>query len=505
MAGHEKQWDAIVVGAGLGGLSCAAALAKNGLKVAILEKDKKVGGMATKFARKAGKDIKYEFDYSLQVCKELREGGLLRTMLEDIGVFDDLDIKHLDTFVSVKFPDFEMHLATGGSAFQEQLIELVPEEKDEIEKLFDTMNRLKEESDFIKENPPDGLGPDEFAEKYPLFNKYLTASNDDFFADHVKDPRIPAIINHLTAMLGLPPNRMSAIIYLPIFMDLISEPNDYIQGGGYSLSVALRDAIVKHKGDLFLGNEVEQIIIEDGKCEGVKTKTGDIFKAPFIVCNAAAPVVFEKMIDPSAVDPDYLNQIQSTEMGGSTIVGLFGLKGTAEEIGYDKNMTIIGSYDLNDEFDRLMAGEYKGGQYCLINNTVVNPGDTPEGRTILQLLMNCDGKQWCGLEKEVYKKKKAELTETLIDCVADLIPDVRDRLEVVVVATPHTVERYTSNPNGTVFGYVNTPTGHSIFRPSSDTPIHGLYLAGAWGFQGSGYIPTIISGTDTAQMILDKK
>ncbi len=505
MTEHEKQWDAIVVGAGLGGLSCAAALAKKGLKVAILEKEKKVGGFATKFSRKAGKDIKYEFDYSLQICKALHEGGILRTILKDIGVFDNLDIKHLDTFVSVKFPDFEIDIAMGCSAFQEQLVELVPDEKEGIEKLFNTIKKLDEESTAIQENPPDGLGPDEFAEKYPLFNKYLTASSDDFLADYVQNPKISAMINQFTAVFGLPPNRMSAVIYIPIVMKLISDPNYYIQGGGYSLSLALRDAIVKYKGDLFLGNEVERIIIEDGKCAGVKTKKGDIFKAPFIVCNAAAPVVFEKMIDSSVVDTEYLNQIRTPEIDCSTIVGLFGLKGTAEEIGYDKNMTIIGSYDLNTEFDRLMAGEYKGGQFSLINNTVVNPGDTPEGRTILQLLMNCDGKQWCGLDKEVYKKKKAELTEILIDRVAELIPDVRERIEVVVVATPHTVERYTSNPNGTVFGYRNTPTGHSIFRPNPETPVTGLYLAGAWGFQGSGYVPAIISGVSTAQMILDKK
>ncbi len=505
MAGQENHWDAIIIGSGLGGLSCAVKLARNGLKVLVLEKEKKVGGFATKFARKTAEGIKYEFDYSLHMCDELREGGVLKNMLDDIGVFGDLEIKNLDTICSVKFPDLEFDIAPGVSAFREQLVELVPEEKEGIVKLFDTMKRLNAEASVLRENPPDGLSSDEFAEKFPLHIKYMEASNDDFMAGHVQDPKISAILNHLTAMWGLPPKQISALIYMTVLYDLVSIPKNYIQGGGYSLSLALRDGIVKNQGDVFLGNEVEQIITENGKCTGVKTKKGDIFKAPFIVCNAAAPVVFEKMIDPSVVDPNYLNQIRTTEIGNSTIVGLFGLRGTAAEIGYKKNMTIIGSYDLNDEFDRLMSEEYKGGQFVLVNNTVVNPGDTPEGRTILQLLMNCDGKHWCGLDKQVYKKKKAELTETLIDSVAKLIPDFRDRLEVVVVATPRTVERYTSNPNGSVFGYKMSKTGHSIFRPRPDTPVPGLYLAGAWAFHGSGYIPTIISGTTTAQMILDKK
>ena len=95
--------------------------------------------------------------------------------------------------------------------------------------------------------------------------------------------------------------------------------------------------------------------------------------------------------------------------------------------------------------------------------------------------------------------------ERMAAYIAELIPDVRDRLEVVVVATPHTVERYTSNPNGAVFGYSMTTTGHTIFRPRADTPVPGLYLAGAWTFFGSGYIPALLSGTGTAQMIQDKK
>jgi len=364
---------------------------------------------------------------------------------------------------------------------------------------------LNEETSSLQENPPEGLGPDESADKYPLHTKYMTASNDDFLADHVQKRKIAAILNHFTAMWGMPPNRMSAVVYMPVIYDIISNGADYIQGGGYALSRAFSDGIVKHNGDVFLGNEVEQIIIENGKCEGVKTKKGDIFKAPFIVCNAPAPVVFEKMIDPSVVDPDYLNQIQTMEIGGSTIVGLFGIRGTPEEIGFKKSLTVIGSYDLNDEYDRLMAEDYEKGQFFLTNNTVVNPDDTPEGRSFIQLLMNTDGKHWCGLKKEVYKKKKAEVTEILINRVAEFIPDIRDRLEVVVVATPHTMERYTSNPNGAVFGYKMSATGHTIFRPRPDTPVTGLFLAGAWTFFGSGYVPTMLSGAGTARMILEKK
>jgi len=505
MTGNNNHWDAIIVGAGLGGLSCAATLAKNGLKVLVLEKHTKVGGFATQFSRKAGNGIKYNMDLSLQSIGGMREGGGFKEVLEEIGVFGDLDIKYLDNICNVKLPDFEITIPASISLFRERLIELVPEEKEGIENLLNTMKLLNEESHALRKTPPLGLSPDEFAEKYPMHSKYMVASNDDFLADHIRDPKIGAIMNYFYPALGTSPNKMAAIQYMSVIYDIISGGADYIQGGGYALSLAMRDAIVKHKGDVFVGNEVEQILVENGKCEGVKTKKGDIFKAPIIVCNAPAPVVFEKLIDPSVVDPDYLNQIRTSEISCSVLVGLFGLRGTPDEIGFKKSVQVADSYDMSDEFNRQMEGDYETAAFYLTNNTVDNPGDTPEGRSFIQLLMLADGKQWCGLEKAVYKKKKAEVTEVLINRVAEFIPDIRDRLEVVVVATPHTMERYTSNPNGAVSAYTLSTTQHTIFRPRPDTPVPGLFLAGAWTFFGSGYIPTILSGTGTARMILEKK
>ena len=108
MTEHENHWDAIIVGAGLGGLSCAATLAKNGVKVLILEKEKKVGGYATQFTRKAGKGIEYRLDLSLQSIGGMREGGTFKKVLEEIGVFGDLDIKYLNNICNVKLADFEI-------------------------------------------------------------------------------------------------------------------------------------------------------------------------------------------------------------------------------------------------------------------------------------------------------------------------------------------------------------------------------------------------------------
>jgi phytoene dehydrogenase-like protein len=74
----------------------------------------------------------------------------------------------------------------------------------------------------------------------------------------------------------------------------------------------------------------------------------------------------------------------------------------------------------------------------------------------------------------------------------------------VNVATPHTMERYTSNPFGTIVASAMTTTGHTLFRPRPNTPVPGLYLSSAWTVYGPSYVATTINGAVTAQMILEK-
>ena len=504
MTAIDENWDVIVIGAGLGGLSCAGLLAKNGKKVLVLEKHNKVGGYAHQFKRKAGRDVEYRFDVALHVTGAMDEGASSRRILEEIGAWDRIEVRRLDEMYRSSFPDFEITVPADHELFRQKLIKQFPEEEDGINSLFATADKFADEVAALrKAATPGGPPPPDFAEKYPTLSKYMVASLHEFVSEHVSNEKVSAVFCQLWPYMGLPPKRGSAFLYMQIWLSFFKGGAYYIQGGGYALSRALSGCVEDRGGKVLTRAEVVRILVEDGRCVGVETKKGKRFRAPVIVSNAPAPVTFDKLIDPSVVDPAYLEQVRTAELSVSIIQAYIGIRGTPDEIGFrDHEYFVNAGYDFEEQFDRMLKGDQSSGTCVMANNTSVNPGDTPPGRSIIEIAILADGKLWSGLTKEEYKKRKAEVTEMLVDRFSEIIPDIRDRIEVIEVGTPRTMERYTGNPYGAVYGYASTPSAHSVFRPRPDTPVPGLYLAGAWTFPGPGFGGTLAGGANTAQIIL---
>ena len=137
------------------------------------------------------------------------------------------------------------------------------------------------------------------------------------------------------------------------------------------------------------------------------------------------------------------------------------------------------------------------------NHNLADPGHHPEGRSILHVGLLANGSLWMDLDEQVYRERKQELQEYLIDRLEEAIPDVRDRIEVCEVGTPHTMARYTANPQGSIYGYSSEVDSHTIHRPQPRSSVSGLYLAGAWTFPGPGFTGAMASGFNTAKMVME--
>ncbi|MCP5042291.1 MAG: NAD(P)/FAD-dependent oxidoreductase [bacterium] len=487
----DTEWDVIVVGAGLGGLTAAARMANSGLRVLVLEQHVYAGGYAHHFLRKVrGTDTVYDFDVALHQTGDLLPGRGMHTVLGKLGVLDRIRLRQFDIAYRTVGPDHDHQIPADADAYEALLAGAYPEHAGGIKDLFETFRAIDRPGD------DGGLSPEAFA--------CMGQSLEELLDAHVRDPRVQSVFATLWGYIGLVPAQMSAFIFARMWLSYHVGGCFYFEGGGQALSDAFVDVIEANGGKVVLRAEVASIETQAGRVVGVETKKHGRFRAQAVVSNAAAPLTFHNLLDDKALAKADIEVSDALPLGSSIHQAYVGIKGDATKLGLaDRSVFYSRSYDFDEELRAVEAGDYARQGWMVGNHTLADPGHVPAGRSVLHSSLMADGRLWEGLDESAYRERKAELEAFLIDRLADAIPDVRDRIEICETGTPRTMQRYSMNPLGAIYGYAHTPTAHSVHRPQPRTSVPGLYLAGAWTFPGAGFTGTMSSGWNTAGLVFE--
>ena len=264
---------------------------------------------------------------------------------------------------------------------------------------------------------------------------------------------------------GTKPEKTSALMALTAWIG-------YLIYGGYFLKAqrfvnALKDFIENNGGKVITNCKVDKIIVEKGKAIGVKV--GDrVFKAPVVVSNVNAKTTFLELVGEEHLSKDFVEYIKSLKMSPSAFVVYLGV-----------NMDLSGYPSI--------IKNTEGYEIAIISNA--NRSLAPEGKSSLLILTSANYHDFPN--GEAYKRVKAEWTERLIKMAERVLPNLSKYIEVVDSATPKTMERYCSMPEGAIY---SIDQSINVKRPYFKTPIRGLYLVGASTFPGGGIEAVVISG-----------
>ncbi|MBW4635172.1 MAG: NAD(P)/FAD-dependent oxidoreductase [Iphinoe sp. HA4291-MV1] len=495
-----KDTDVIVIGSGIGGLSCAALLARYGFDVTVCESHSIPGGAAHAFERNG-----FKFDSGPSLYSGLSYSpstNPLRQVLDAIG--EELPCITYNTW-RCYLPEGNFDTSVGTDQFCDVLKrfgghEAVAEWR-ELQRVMEPLMRA------ATALPPAALRFDvgaimtvgRFAPS--LFQHItdiakLTGSFSQIMDGVIKDSFTRHWLDLLCFLLsGLPANGTSAAEIAFMFADWY-RPGvvlDYPIGGSGALVDALVRGLERHGGQLILNAHVEQIIVESKRAVGVRLRNGKQIRARRAVISNASVWDTLKLL-PQGVLPKQFQQRQATPECDSFMHLHLGID--AQELRSD----LTCHYIVVNNWEN---GVTDPQNIVLVSiPSVLDPSLAPPGKHVIHAYTpgNEPYDLWQGMNRksEEYARQKQLRAEVMWQALERIIPDIRSRCDVTLVGTPLTHERFLRRHRGSYGPAIQAGKG---FFPSSGTPIPGLLCCGDSTFPGIGLPAVAASGMIAANTL----
>lgn len=490
-------YDVIIIGGGLSGLTAGSLLAKRGLKIALIDKSYNPGGSCGVFRRGH-----VTFDQGSAMLYGFGEKGFNAHRFVFNCLEEPIDIIRHDLLYCVNFKGLRIRFWADLNKFIDELSRVFPAEKENIRRFYFDMERLYR---HVMMETPAYTTADETDQKtafksvlkhpisYSRFIGYLNKSAKDLLAKYFNDPEIFKFFDKLTSTYCYTTVEESpAVLAAVMFVDNHIGGSYYPAGSTLFLPGKLEKVIEENEGDMLLDTEVVKLVFGNGKPSGVLLNNGMEIKASDIIYSGTVWNLYDKLIEPSNSTKERRDWAKSQIPTYPSVV-LYAVV-DREVIPEDTSPIemLVGNPDKLDESevtayilsidDRTLCAEDE--------HTVVAIGPTFE--------------DWNSKDGSIYEAKKKEETMRLITVIEKRFPGFGKALRYSELATPRTIERYTMKNGGAVAGPKQMLGQHMFKRLHTRTKWDNLFCCGESTVMGTGTPTVTTSGISAANALLKK-
>lgn len=489
MSGDDA-FDVAVIGAGLGGLSCAAYLARAGLRVFVAEKHMAPGGYATTFQRGP-----YRFESSLHMIDAVGPTDVNGRMFADLGLRQAPQLRRLPLIRHERWPEHTFDVPADLDAYLATLGTMFPEQVDGLARWVAFAREVHLEAERFQEHLPGTPAP-----ALAYSHELLSMTADECLSRFLTDPALRAIIGHMSHYYGLSAQELSAAYFVVLWYRYHALGGYYPEGGSSALSEALAEQVRAHRGVVATRCSVTSILVERRRVCGIQCGEKTI-RARAVVSSISPLVTFQKLLPAGLVPPRVYKRLTQMTLSCSACKCWVATDRPLSFWGIEAAETI-----WSDQLHQPPFSEDQLTPITLVAESLLDPTCVPEGHGLLSVIWlwpHWSKTSLYGLERKAYKARKEAIGQaSIVRLEETLMPGLRDHVTHLEIATPRTFLRFSGNPEGALFGWEATPKQSTIHRPDVRSSVAGLYLASAWSRMGSGFTAAMMTGRRCAQILL---
>ncbi|MEO7367013.1 MAG: NAD(P)/FAD-dependent oxidoreductase [Gemmatimonadaceae bacterium] len=507
----DERYDVIVIGSGMGGLTCASLLAQlRGLRVLVLERHWRLGGFTHWFRRpNVGR-----FDVGLHYVGQMSEADPLRALM-DLVTAGAVSWRPLPSpFERYHFPGLSIGQPAGRDAWMNVLMDRWPTETDAIVRHFAAVDTAFEwfGSRLL---PGRSSGPStrrESSGTEPAFIRATTREALDSIG--LRSPELRAVLTATWGNYGLPPAKSAFLAHALIVRHFL-DGGWFPEGGAGGIATSTRAVVENAGGRCLAAREVETVLIEQGRAVGVRVVHGPPgrrqrrdYRAPIVISDAGARTTFTRLLGEDAPGrASAVQELRSLPTGSSAVQLFIGLRRSASVLGmHGENQWLFASYDHDRHYERrneILQGTVENAYLSFPSRK--DPSAPYHTAEILAPLDHAAVAAWRGLPWKrrgpAYDGIKERISDALLDFAEGYLPGLRSLVHYTELGTPLTMEAFTGHAEGAIYGLPPVPLRYALSCLRVETPVRGLLLTGS-DIASAGIVGAMIGGVATVGHVL---